>query len=491
MTLDNKKRVDNHLTKTDNKIPSFLTMAKAVGPLCNLNCSYCYYLTKTSLFPNSHSYKMKEDVLEAYIKNAIESSDASTVQFVWHGGEPTLLGINYYKKVIEFQKKYSDDSVQCINIIQTNGVLLNESWCKFFKDEKFWVGLSMDGPAKLHNANRKDKVNGPTFKEVINAYTLLRDFGIDPDVLCTLNATTAKHPAEIYNFFRDLNVRWLQFLPIVQIRPDGTLSKESVLPSDLGYFLTKVFDMWVRNDVGKIDVQTFFETLMAYANGQSILCINAKYCGNVLVVEHDGGIYSCDHFVNEDHYLGNVVDTTLIEAFNSPFQTEFSEAKYNTLPEKCLNCKYLFACNGGCPKDRVHSLSGFQNKPIQPSNQPINLLGKQQLQTEQNKTVEIDVGELDTGNLDTGNLDTGKLNTGKLNILCEGYLTYYNHVDGYMKLMAQLAKNSKPIALIMDQVKYEDELIRRAKKTNQNRKGGNKNGKKIPSIRRVSAENRV
>jgi uncharacterized protein len=362
---------------------------------------------------------MKDDILAAYIKNAIESTSAKTIQFVWHGGEPTLLGIDYYEKIVRLQKELAGESKRCINIIQTNGILLNKSWCDFFKRENFWVGLSIDGPTKLHNANRLTKSGGPSHRQVLDAYHLLVQEGIDPDILCTLNSANVKHPDEVYRFFRDLNVRWLQFLPIVRNTASGELSEESVTGSDLGYFLTKVFDIWVRNDVGRLDVQTFVETLMAYTNGQSVLCINSPQCGNVLVVEHDGGIYSCDHFVYPDHYLGNVKDTRLLDALNSPFQVEFSENKSTKLTQKCLSCKYLFACNGGCPKDRF-------------------------------------------GNQDsTGNYE---------NVLCSGYLTYYNHVDHYMKIMALLAKSDRPIGNVMAQVKHDDDLLKQSKSQKQSKK---------------------
>ncbi len=403
-----------------DEMPAFLTMAKAVGSLCNLDCSYCYYLEKASLFQDSHSYRMKDDVLTAYIKNAVNSTNSKTIQFVWHGGEPTLLGIEYYEKVVQIQKQFAGESRRCINIIQTNGMLLNKDWCDLFKRENFWVGLSMDGPTKLHNANRVTKAKSPTHKQVEDAYRLLVGEGIDPDVLCTLNSVNVKHPREVYGYFRDLKVRWLQFLPIVRRDEDGTLSKESVTAADLGYFLTKVFDQWVRNDVGKIDVQTFVETLMSYTNGYSVLCINAKQCGNVLVVERDGGIYSCDHFVYPSHYLGNVVDTELSDALNSPFQAEFSENKSKTLAQKCIGCKYLFACNGGCPKDRIG-----------PEDQ----------------------------------------NGNRENILCSGYLEYYDYVDRYMKIMSRFAKSDKPIGTIMTQLKYEEKLAKESKKATKNKRG--------------------
>jgi len=266
----------------------FIIMAKPSGPVCNLDCRYCYYLGKTRLFPAGERFHMTTDVLETYVRSFIEASPGPVVHFVWHGGEPTLLGAGFYRNALEFQTRYLPPGWTCINNLQTNGVLLDDEWCAFLAERRFHVGISIDGPARLHDACRTDKAGRPTHELVVRALRLLQRHGIQPDVLCTLNAVTAPHAVEVYRFFLDHGVRWLQFLPVVQRTADGGVSDWSVTPDALGTFVCTVFDEWIRHDVGRIAVQTFEECLQVWMGEPASLCIMAETCGRVLAMA-DGG----------------------------------------------------------------------------------------------------------------------------------------------------------------------------------------------------------
>lgn len=330
----------------------FLIMAKPAGAICDLDCRYCYYLRKTELFPAGERFRMSDETLETYVRSFIESSPGPEAHFVWHGGEPTLLGVAFYRRAVELQRRHARPGVTVINNLQTNGVALDDEWCDFLAAERFHVGLSIDGPASTHDACRGDKGGRPTHARVMRAYQLLGRHGIQPDALCTLNAVTAQHPAEVYRFFLDQGVRWLQFLPVVQRADDGGVSEWSVTPAALGDFLCAVFDEWVRHDVGRIAVQTF-EDAMRVAMGQpASLCTVSETCGRMLAMEHDGAVYACDHFVEPRHRIGDVASSSLAGLVDAPRQAAFGDAKRDALPRYCRECPVLAYCNGGCPKDR-------------------------------------------------------------------------------------------------------------------------------------------
>ncbi len=383
----------------------FIVMAKPAGALCNLDCRYCYYLRKTELFPAGERFRMSDETLETYVRSFIEASPGPEVHFVWHGGEPTLLGVQFYRRAVEMQRRHARPGTTIINNLQTNGVAMDDEWCAFLAAERFHVGLSIDGPARTHDACRGDKAGRPTHARVMQSFRQLGRHGIQPDVLCTLNAVTAPHPAEVYRFFLDQGVRWLQFLPVVQRSPDGGVSEWSVTPGQLGDFLCAVFDEWVRHDVGRIAVQTF-EDAMRVAMGQPArLCIVSETCGRMLAMEHDGGVYSCDHFVDPEHRTGDIASDALAELADAPRQAAFGDAKRDALPAYCRECPVLAYCNGGCPKDRF---------ALAPDGEP------------------------------------------GLNYLCAGYRRFYEHVAPYNARIAAFVRDGAPATAIMAELRTKE-----------------------------------
>jgi len=377
----------------------FLIMAKPSGPLCNLDCRYCYYLDKARLFPADERFQMTSDVLETYVRSFIEASPGPIVHLVWHGGEPTLLGVEFYRRALGFQERYLPPGWTCINNLQTNGVLLDDEWCSFLAEHKFHVGISLDGPARLHDLCRPDKGGHPTHERVTRALRTLQRHGIQPDVLCTLNAVTVQHPVEVYRFFLDQGVRWLQFLPVVRRTEDGGVSDWSATPEALGTFLCTVFDEWVRHDVGRIAVQMFEECVRVWMGEPAGLCIMAETCGRVLAMEHDGSIYACDHFVDPEHRLGDLSRDPLATLVDAPGQVAFGRAKRDALPRCCRECPVLFVCNGGCPKDRFVAAPGGEDG---------------------------------------------------LNYLCEGYRRFYAHIAPYMARMVTLSRTAHASAIMAE-----------------------------------------
>ena len=387
----------------------FVVMSKPIGPICNLDCGYCYYLGKTALFPPGEHFRMSPQVLESYISSFIAASPGPLVHFGWHGGEPTLAGIEFYRRVVELQDRYLPAGWRCLNNIQTNGTLLDARWCSFLAENHFAVGLSIDGPASLHNASRPDRRGRPTHDRAMRGLGLLRAAGIEPDVLCTLNALTAAHPTEVYRFFVDQKVQWLQFLPVVEKAPGG-VSERSVTPEALGEFLCTIFDEWVRHDIEHIGVQNFLECLLVVTGKPANLCVMSRTCGQVLAMEHDGSVYSCDHYVDPAHRLGEVMSDGLAALVGSSEQIAFGEAKHDSLPACCRECPVGFLCHGGCPKDR------FTTAPD---------------------------GEAG------------------LNYLCAGYRRFYSHVLPYLRRMATLARQGRPIFEIsaeLEAAEHEDRL---------------------------------
>ena len=387
----------------------FVVMSKPIGPICNLDCGYCYYLGKTALFPPGEHFRMSPQVLESYISSFIAASPGPLVHFGWHGGEPTLAGIEFYRRVVELQDRYLPAGWRCLNNIQTNGTLLDTRWCSFLAENHFAVGLSIDGPASLHNASRPDRRGRPTHDRAMRGLDLLRAAGIEPDVLCTLNALTAAHPTEVYRFFVDQKVQWLQFLPVVEKAPGG-VSERSVTPEALGEFLCTIFDEWVRHDIEHIGVQNFLECFLVVTGKPANLCVMSRTCGRVLAMEHDGSVYSCDHYVDPAHRLGEVTSDGLAAFVDSPAQIAFGEAKHDSLPACCRECPVGFLCHGGCPKDRFTITAA---------------------------------GEAG------------------LNYLCAGYRRFYGHVLPYLRRMVALARHGRPIFEIraeLETAEHEDRL---------------------------------
>ena len=347
--------------KMHNSPAAFHVMAKPTGSRCNLACAYCFFLKKERLYPGSE-FRMSDEVMESYIRQTLEAHRVPQVTIAWQGGEPTLMGLDFFRRSIEIGKKHLNPGVSIENTLQTNGVLIDEEWCKFLHENKFLVGLSLDGPREMHNAYRRDKGGNPVFDKVIQAVRLMQDHKVDFNILCTVNAVNSRHPLEVYRFFRDeLGARYIQLIPIVERDnemgdQEGTgITERSVRPEQYGRFLNEIFDEWVRKDVGTMFVQFFDGVLASYVRGHSTLCILQPVCGEGGALEHNGDLYSCDHFVEPRHFLGNIQKTPLIDLVSSEKQISFGRAKSETLPRYCRECKFLFTCHGECPKNRVLS----------------------------------------------------------------------------------------------------------------------------------------
>lgn len=338
--------------QTEDK--EFQIFVKPVGARCNLGCSYCYYLEKEGLYPDGNKFLMNDDVLERYVKQHIEASGEGLISFSWHGGEPLLAGIEFYKRALLFQSKYKPNGSLIINGIQTNGTLLNNEWCEFLSQNNFIVGISIDGPAEIHNKCRKSKGWNDTFDLVMNGFNLLKKYGLIPEILCVVSSENVNSPRLIYNFLKSAGARFITFLPLVvreKESPSG-VSSMSVPAEDFGKFLSEVFDEWVEKDIGEIKVQIFEEAARTAFNQEHTLCIFKKNCGGVPVVEHNGDFYSCDHYVNPANLLGNISEHSIEYFLKSKKQKEFGLAKSQTLPQYCLDCEVLAMCNGECPKNR-------------------------------------------------------------------------------------------------------------------------------------------
>ena len=401
----------------------FHMLAKPTGPLCNLDCGYCFYTEKESLFSGQPTYRMSDEVLETFIKKYIESQHSPEVPFVWQGGEPTLIGLDFYKKVIKYQSKYAKNKV-IKNSLQTNGTLLNEEWCEFLAKHDFMVGLSLDGPEFIHDRYRVDRGQQPTFHKVMRALTLLKEYAVEFNVLTCITKESAHYPLEIYRFFKEQEIRFVQFIPIVERTPDSS-AKEwglrhgapsspkneqahdqvtawTVDPEVYGDFLITIFDEWVRKDVGDFHIMNFEWALTSWLGLPSNICIFSKRCGQAVVMEHTGDIYSCDHYVYPTYKLGNILEDRPIDLVDSTEQREFGASKELDLPQECLTCEVRFACHGECPKRRF------------------------------SKTATGEPG---------------------LNYLCKGYKKYFRHIHPYMKVMVQLIENNLPVSHVKDVIK--------------------------------------
>lgn len=336
-----------------SRLSECLVMAKPAGPGCNMRCGYCYYLGKAALF-GSGPWRMPEDLLERYIRQRLESQPGPTIHFEWHGGEPTLLGLDYFRQIVRIQKAHRPPGRRITNGIQTNGLLLDEHWARFLGEEGFSVGLSIDGPADLHDSFRRTAGQSPTHAQVTAAFHLLRKNKVFCNALCVLHFGNAAQPDRVYDFFRDLGVKYLQFLPLVIPARDGGGVEAPTASSDaIGVFLCRVFDRWLQEDVGRIVIQSFDEALRPIYGVPHALCIHRETCGDVAVLEHDGGFYMCDHFVDVSHLIGNLKERTLADMIADPRMSQFGQAKRDALPRSCRECDVLSSCNGGCPKDRI------------------------------------------------------------------------------------------------------------------------------------------
>jgi uncharacterized protein len=371
----------------------FQIFVKPAGALCNLRCTYCYYLEKKSLYPGSNIPLITKPLLEKYVIQHISATTDDLIFFSWHGGEPMLAGKDFYKTAVQFQKKHLPSGKRILNGIQTNGTLIDEEWCRFFADENFIIGISLDGPGELHDQNRRDPGGLTSLEKVMNGHRQLQRHGINPEILCVVNSVNVKNPLVVYDFFRRLGAEYITFLPLVNRSDDPSepVSKNSVPAQDFGEFLSVVFDEWVEKDIGKIKIQIFEEAARTAFKQEHTLCIFKKNCGGVPVVEHNGDFYSCDHFVNEDHRLGNISEHPLEYYLDSPEQKRFGEAKSLTLPRYCLECEVKEMCNGECPKNR------FINSP---DGEP------------------------------------------GLNYLCSGYKHFFNHIRPFVEAIASLTPKS-------------------------------------------------
>jgi len=364
---------DNLASRTP---PRFHLLAKPSGSTCNIDCTYCFFLSKESLYPNEKN-RMSEATLEAYIRQLLESHRTPNVTVAWQGGEPTLMKVDFFRRSIELVEKYRRPEQIVQHTFQTNGILLDDEWCAFFKEHNFLVGLSVDGPRELHDEYRVDRSKKGTFDKVMKGWRLLHKYGVEFNILCTVNAANEKHGRAVYRFFRDeMDAKWVQFIPIVErasaetidianqgwsdqpnrkrllYTQDGNLvTKRSVGGEQYGRFLVDVFEEWVRHDVGKVYVQLFDVTLEAYF-GRHLLCIHAPTCGYGPALEYNGDVYSCDHFVEPRYKLGNIHQTPLVQLVASAEQRKFGDDKRDLLTAQCLGCEVKQLCNGGCPKDR-------------------------------------------------------------------------------------------------------------------------------------------
>ena len=388
-------------------------MAKPVGPLCNMDCEYCYYLEKEVLYQERKSLKMTDELLERYIDSYIHSQTTPFVQFTWHGGESLLRGIDFYRKAIKLQKQYGGGR-EIANCIQTNGLLLNDEWCRFFKDNNFLVGISIDGPEELHDCYRKDCGGRGTFSRVMRGIELLHKHQVDFNTLSVLHDQNIRYPLKVYRFFKEIKSHYMQFSPIVErlgSRDDGLelltaadhpddseIAPWSVDPVAYGNFYIEVFNEWVRQDVGTYFIQLFDATLACLHGTQPGVCVYAKTCGHALAMEHNGDVFACDHFVYPEYLRGNIHNQSLVEITLSKAQIAFGNDKQNRLPGQCLRCQYLTLCNGECPKNRI---------------------------------------------LTTADGEPG------LNYLCNGLQRYFKHVMPYMEYMAEELRNERPPANIM------------------------------------------
>lgn len=392
---------------------SIQIIAKPIGPICNLKCSYCFYLEKENLYPASTNWRMSDEVLESFIRQYLATNDIPLVNFAWQGGEPTLLGIDFFKKAIQLQQRYANGK-RIENAFQTNGVLLNDEWCGFLAQHHFLVGLSLDGPEMLHNEYRVNKAGQGSFSRVLRGLELLKKHGVDFNILTVVNRVNSQQPLAVYRFLKEVGSGFIQFIPIVERQsqhpsidtarlasPDdaeAAVTEWSVEPEPFGRFLIEIFDEWVRKDVGRQYIQTFEVALQSWLHMPPSLCLFTETCGQALALEHNGDLYSCDHFVYPKNRLGNILQQPLAELVSTEQQIKFGQDKRDSLPQYCQDCTVLFACHGECPKNRFMTAPDGQKG---------------------------------------------------LNYLCRGYQRFFNHIDPYMRFMANELRRRRPPANVM------------------------------------------
>jgi uncharacterized protein len=343
--------MDNHPMRSRR---AFHVMAKPIGPACNLECAYCFYLGKDALYPGRHSFRMSDAVLESFVRQYIAAQQVPEVTFAWQGGEPTLMGLDFFRRAVTLQKQYLPPGKRLINALQTNGTLLDDAWCEFLRENRFLVGISLDGPRELHDRYRVDKRQRPTFGAVMRGLGLLQQHGVEYNVLCVVNRENSRRPTDVYRFFKERGAGFLQFIPLVErVSSQGReVSAASVAPAEYGRFLCAIYDEWVRRDVGKIYVQGFEAAFSARLGAGAGLCVFEPACGSGLALEHNGDVYSCDHYVFPEYKLGNLCEQPLATLVDSAFQRKFGADKQATLPVICRECSVLHLCNGECPKNR-------------------------------------------------------------------------------------------------------------------------------------------
>jgi uncharacterized protein len=400
--------------------PAYHVLAKPTGAICNLDCEYCFFLAKEALYPGSR-FHMSDELLETYIRQLIESHRSAEVTVAWQGGEPTLMGLDFYRRAVELERKHQRPGTTIQNTMQTNGTLLNDAWCEFFREHHFLVGLSLDGPPDMHDAYRKDKGGHPTFEKVLRGARLMRQHKVEFNILTTVNSANADHPREVYRFLRDdVGTQFIQFIPIVErVNADGhtgfqegsTVTHRSVTAEQWGRFLIAVFDEWVGRDVGAVFVQMFDAALASWVGAPPSMCIFAETCGHALALEHNGDLYSCDHFVEPKYLLANIQQQQMIDLVASEQQHQFGLAKRDTLPRYCRECEVRFACHGECPKNRFIAT---------PDGEP------------------------------------------GLNYLCAGYKAFFTYIDRPMRIMAELLRRGRAPAEIMRFLVAERAQMQRA-----------------------------
>jgi len=392
-------------------LQAFHVMAKPTGSDCNLNCAYCFFLKKEGLYPGS-DFRMSDEVHEAYIRQLFEAHHVPQVTVAWQGGEPTLMGLDFFRRSVELQKKYAKPGTRIENTFQTNGILLNDEWCQFFHENNFLIGLSIDGPKELHDFYRKDKADHGTFDRVVKAARLLQKHKVEFNILCTVNSKNADYPIDVYRFFRDkLGTHYIQFIPIVErdnesgFQEGDNVTDRSVRPDQWERFLIEIFDEWVRQDVGKTFVLNFDGALAGWLGMAGTVCIFGPACGLGMALEHNGDLYSCDHFVEPKYLLGNIMKKSMAEIAACEKQRKFGQDKRDTLPQYCRRCEFLHICNGECPKNRLI------------------------------KTPDGQEG---------------------LNYLCEGFKAFFKHADMPMRIMAELIRRGKLAEEVMDVMRKDE-----------------------------------
>jgi uncharacterized protein len=401
-------------------MPPFHVLAKPIGPICNLDCRYCFYLEKEHLYPDERKWAMPPDVLESFIRQYIEAQEADEIYFAWQGGEPTLLGVGFFQRVVELQHKYAGGKT-IHNAMQTNGTLLDDHWCQFLREHDFLIGLSIDGPADLHDAYRVDKNGRASFDAVMRGLRFIQKHGVQFNTLTVVHRLNAREPLKVYEFLKSIGSRFIQFIPVVERLAQTTnltirgldfaeppvagekdahasVTPWSVDPIDYGDFLCRIFDQWVRRDVGEVFVQHFDVALSNWMGMGSPLCVFAEKCGSALAIEHNGDLYSCDHYVYPRYRLGNVAKDSLAKMTQSSAQRKFGSDKFDSLPRFCRECEVRFACNGECPKHRFA------------------------------RTPDGEEG---------------------LNYLCPAYKQFFTHIDPFMRRMGQLLNEGREAGEIM------------------------------------------